>query len=89
MKSLMDWHQNQARPESEETMPEVKLVWNTQIPVRAMLHHLDDLGDATIIGKTQDGKFIARVGEKFYTAIWNIFTGLYYVDTIYGEVAVV
>lgn len=89
MKSLMDWHRNQARPESEETMNQRHLVWNTNIPCRAMLHHLADLGDATIIGKSDKGEFIAKVGERFFTAIWNVFTGLYYVDTIYGEVTLV
>lgn len=65
------------------------LVWNTQIPCRAMLHHLADVGDAVIVGKSEKGEYIAKVGERFFTAIFNIFTGMYYVDTIYGEVTLV
>lgn len=52
--------------------------------VKAMIHSIQDIDDATIIEKVGDNRYIAEYKGTKCTAIYNFFTGLYYVDDIYG-----
>ncbi len=53
--------------------------------IKAMIHSLKDL-DTVTISKQSGNNVIAEYKGKFYTGIYNIFSGLYYIDDIYGEV---
>lgn len=57
-----------------------------QRKVKAMVNTLDDLDEVEIISEKDNNHVIARYNGKLYTAIYNIFTGLYYVDDKYGEI---
>ena len=50
----------------------------------AMVHSLHDKGEVTIISHTDNNHVIAEYKGHRYTAIYNIFVGLYYVDDLYG-----
>ena len=59
--------------------------------VRAYIHSLKDhahdrhvLGDAEIIQQIGDNRYLAEVNGVRCTAIFNFFTGTYYVDDVYG-----
>lgn len=52
--------------------------------VKAMIHSIQGIDDATIIEKVGDNRYIAEYKGTKCTAIYNFFTGLYYVDDIYG-----
>lgn len=59
--------------------------------VKAYIHSLKDLthnrhvlGEAEIIGCIGDNLYLAEVNGVRCTAIFNFFTGAYYVDDIYG-----
>ena len=59
--------------------------------VRAYIHSLKDhtnnrhvLGDAEIIRCIGDNLYLAEVNGVRCTAIFNVFTGAYYVDDVYG-----
>ena len=59
--------------------------------VKAYIHSLKDLthnrhvlGEAEIIGCIGDNKYLAEVNGVRCTAIFNFFTGAYYVDDVYG-----
>ena len=59
--------------------------------VKAYIHSLKDhehdrhvLGDAEIIKCIGDNRYLAEVNGVRCTAIFNIFTGAYYVDDVYG-----
>ena len=59
--------------------------------VRAYIHSLKDhannchvLGKAEIIKQIGDNLYLAEVNGVQCTAIFNIFTGTYYVDDVYG-----
>ena len=59
--------------------------------VRAYIHSLKDrehdrhvLGDAEIIERIGDNRYLAEVNGVRCTAIFNFFTGTYYVDDVYG-----
>ncbi len=59
--------------------------------VQAYIHSLKDmkhdrnvLGEAEIIRKIGDNLYLAEVSGVRCTAIFNIFTGHYYVDDVYG-----
>jgi hypothetical protein len=59
----------------------------------AYIHSLKDhendrhvLGEATIIKKIGDNQYLAEVNGVKCTAIYNPFTGYYYVDDVYGVV---
>lgn len=61
--------------------------------VAAYIHSLKDhthnrhvLGEAEIIGCIGDNKYLAEVNGVRCTAIFNFFTGAYYVDDVYGIV---
>lgn len=59
--------------------------------VKAYIHSLKDLthnrhvlGEAEIIGCIGDNLYLAEVNGVRCTAIFNFFTGAYYVDDVYG-----
>ena len=59
--------------------------------VKAYIHSLKDkehdchvLGEAEIIKQIGDNRYLAEVNGVRCTAIFNIFTGRYYVDDVYG-----
>ena len=59
--------------------------------VRAYIHSLKDhkhdrhvMGDAEIIQQIGDNRYLAEVNGVRCTAIFNYFTGAYYVDDVYG-----
>lgn len=63
--------------------------------VKAYIHSLKDkehdchvLGDAEIIRCIGDNRYLAEVNGIQCTAIFNCFTGGYYVDDVYGIVDV-
>ena len=62
--------------------------------VKAYIHSLQDkennrhiLGDAEIIKKIGDNKYLAKYNGTYCTAIFNYYTGSYYVDDVYGIVS--
>ena len=59
--------------------------------VKAYIHSLKDhkndrhvLGEAEIIQQIGDNQYLAEYNGVRCTAIFNIFTGTYYVDDVYG-----
>ena len=59
--------------------------------VKAYIHSLKDyehdrhvLGEAEIIKQIGDNLYLAEVNGVQCTAIFNFFTGRYYVDDVYG-----
>ena len=61
--------------------------------VKAYIHSLKDhehdrhvLGEAEIIRQIGDNRYLAEVNGVRCTAIFNFFTGAYYVDDVYGIV---
>lgn len=54
--------------------------------VQAMIHSLRDKDEATIISHKDNNNVIAEYKDQRYTAIYNVFNGLYYVDNIYGKI---
>ena len=59
--------------------------------VQAYIHSLKDhdhdrhvLGEAEIIKQIGDNRYLAEVNGVRCTAIFNFFTGFYYVDDVYG-----
>lgn len=54
--------------------------------VRAMVHTLNDLDEVEIISEVDVNNVVARYKGKLYTAVFNVFTGLYYVDDKYGAI---
>lgn len=57
-----------------------------QEKVMAMVHSLKALDEVTIISFIDNNNVIAEYQGKKYHAIYNIFSGFFYVDNIYGEV---
>lgn len=61
--------------------------------VKAYIHSLKDhehnrhvLGEAEIIRRIGNNRYLAEVNGVRCTAIFNFFTGAYYVDDVYGIV---
>lgn len=52
----------------------------------AMIHSLKATAEVEIIQRVDNNHVIAEYNGKHYTAIDNPFTGLIYVDDLYGEV---
>ena len=59
--------------------------------VKAYIHSLKDhvnnrhvLGEAEIIKRVGDNLYLAKVNGVQCTAIFNFFTGAYYIDDVYG-----
>ena len=62
--------------------------------VQAYIHSLKDrehdrnvLGEAEIIREIGDNLYLAEVNGIRCTAIFNFFTGAYYIDDVYGIVS--
>lgn len=53
----------------------------------AMIHSKKVQDEVTIVSENGCNNVIAEYKGKKYTAIFNVFSGLYYVDDIYGEVS--
>jgi len=54
---------------------------------QAHIHSRDGaLGEATILDKIGDNRYLAQVGDVKCSAIFNPFVGRYYVDDKYGVV---
>lgn len=56
--------------------------------VKAMIHSLSSLDEVEILSHQDNNNVIALYQGKKCTAVFNIFTGLYYVDDVYGVVRV-
>jgi len=52
---------------------------------KAMIHSLQSEDTATILHENGPNDVVAEYDGTRYTAIYNPFVGLYYVDDIYGE----
>ena len=52
---------------------------------KAMIHSLKSKDEAVILHENGSNDVVAEYKGKRYTAIFNPFTGLYYVDDVYGE----
>ncbi len=52
---------------------------------QAMIHSLKTQDEATIVSHTDNNNVVAEYKGQRYTAIFNVFNGLYYVDDIYGN----
>ncbi len=53
---------------------------------KAMVHSLKDLAEVEIVKHEDNNHVTAIYGSKLCTAIYNVFTGLYYVDDVYGVI---
>jgi len=56
--------------------------------VQAMIHSLQAKDEVTIISENGNNHVIAEYKGKKYTAVFNPFVCLYYVDDVYGEIEV-
>lgn len=54
--------------------------------VKAMIHSQNDIRECEVVDKVGDNQYIAEYRGIRCTAIFNPFTGLYYVDDVYGIV---
>jgi hypothetical protein len=52
---------------------------------KAFVHSLKSEDEVTILHKTGNNDVVAEYKGVRYTAIYNIFVGLYYVDDLYGK----
>lgn len=52
---------------------------------KAMVHSVNDIREVIIVGKIEN-TYLAIYEGQLCTAIFNVFTGLYYVDNIYGVI---
>ena len=52
----------------------------------AIVHSLRDLAMVEIVEHTDNNNCLARYDSKLCTAIFNPFSGYYYVDDIYGVI---
>ena len=52
---------------------------------KAMVHSLKDVDEVVILHERSASDVVAEYKGKRYTAIFNPFVCLYYVDDIYGE----
>ena len=57
----------------------------TPFTTQAMIHSLKTQDEATIVSHTDNNNVVAEYKGQRYTAIFNVFNGLYYVDDIYGN----
>lgn len=79
-------------PHDGRASPSPKILQGVQImKVKAYIHSLKDhkhnrhvLGEAEIIEQIGDNLYLAEVNGVRCTAIFNFFTGAYYVDDVYG-----
>lgn len=54
------------------------------IKTMAMVHSLKARAEVTILEKMGDNQYVAEYNGTRCTAIFNPFSGLYYVDDVYG-----
>lgn len=55
--------------------------------VKARIHSLEgNFAEVEIVSENGNNSVIAKYDGKYYTAVFNIFVGCYYVDDIYGEI---
>lgn len=52
---------------------------------QAVVHSLKTKAEVTIISHTDNNNVVAEYQGQRYTAIYNVFSSLYYVDDIYGK----
>ena len=52
----------------------------------AMVHSLKEVREVTIVEKTGDNQYVAEFEGTYATAIFNPFSGLFYVDDVYGKI---
>ena len=52
--------------------------------VKAQIHSLRALDEVIILHEKGSNDIVAEYKDKRYTAIFNPFVGMYYVDDIYG-----
>jgi len=52
---------------------------------KAMIHSLKETDEATILHEINNNDVVAEYKGIRYTAIYNPFVCLYYVDNLYGE----
>ena len=55
------------------------------LKTQAIIHSLKAQDEATILHENGPNDVVAEYNGKRYTAIFNVFVGLYYVDDLYGE----
>lgn len=53
---------------------------------QAMIHSLEEIREVEIVEYKDLNHVVAKFNDKLYTAIDNPFSGLIYVDDIYGEI---
>lgn len=53
---------------------------------KAVVHTLNDFDEVTIISHKDNKNVVAEYEGQLYTAIFNVFNGLYYVDDLYGKI---
>lgn len=51
---------------------------------KAQIHSLQSQDEVTILHENGCNNVVAEYNGKRYTAIYNVFVGMYYVDDIYG-----
>lgn len=51
----------------------------------ALIHSLKRIDEVTIISQTDNNHVVAEYKGVRYSAIYNPFVGLYYVDDLYGR----
>lgn len=56
------------------------------ITVNAMIHSLKAVAECTIVEKVGDNQYVAEYRGIRCSAIFNPFSGLYYVDDVYGVI---
>lgn len=71
----------------------ITILWRQSMKVKAYIHSLKDhehdrhvLGEAEIIRQIGGNQYLAEYNGVRCTAIFNFFTGAYYVDDVYGIV---
>lgn len=66
--------------------PEREEIMGYPFQTTGMIHSKEAKGEFTILDKTGDNRYLAKVGEVVCTAIFNPFSGMFYVDDVYGVV---
>ena len=57
-----------------------------KVMIEAIVHSLRDLAMVEIVEHTDNNHCLARYDGKLCTAIFNPFSGYYYVDDVYGVI---
>lgn len=88
MKPLTETDSRIKRDRKGIHMPKVQILQKLGFTTSAMIHSKKAIGECEIVGKSGDNQYVAKIKERFFTAIFNPFVGVYYVDDIYGEVTI-